>query len=157
MKFLIAIALIATSLTATAARRTKINTSITTLAMNGVVTYDKLCLNNNNELQTINPRKVCVKYKRVRRGGEWERVCAQSEMQILTKAVNYEKKVCVRYRRNSDRDRVCTKFEMVDAVRPTSYTVTKTKHFWKGSRSDGDWSFPGKVISKTYHEVPACN
>ena len=159
MKMIIAIAaLLATTVTASAYRHgdTKVFTSINTIVFNGVMTYDQVCLNGNN-LETINPRKVCVSYKRVRKGGENETVCAKSEMQILSKPLDYVKKVCVKTRRSGkDRDTKCVKYKSVAASHATSYTVKKVQKRWSGSRENGNWGF-GKVLSKTTHEVPACN
>ena len=154
MKKIIAIAaLLASTFTASAYRsgQTKVFTSVNTIAMAGVITYDQLCLNGNN-LETINPKKVCVEYKRVKRGGENETVCSKTEMQILSKPLDYVKTVCLR--KNSDGD--CTKSKKVNATHATSYTVTKTLKKWVGSTRDGRWNI-GKVLSRTNFEVPACN
>lgn len=146
-------ALLATTFTASAYRNgdTKVFTSITTLAMNGVVTYEKLCINGNN-IETINPRKVCVAYKSDRKDGGL--VCTKTEMQIVSKPLDYVKTVCLKTR---NKDGKCLKSKKVASTLATSYTVTKTLKKWSGSRNNGNWGFGGKVLSKNTYEVPACN
>jgi len=155
MKKFIAIVAILTSAVAANAGygKTKVVTSVHPLAMaTGLVPYNQLCLEGNT-LETIEPKEVCVEYKTVGRRDNERRVCVETEMQILSRDLDYTKTVCVKRHRRTDR---CLRTEKVAARLATSYNVTTTMYKWQGSNADGDYRF-FKTLNKEVVEVPACN
>ncbi|OIQ17120.1 MAG: hypothetical protein BM556_12965 [Bacteriovorax sp. MedPE-SWde] len=157
MKLIASMILIAASVSTFAFGKTKVVTSYSTIAMGpGVLTYNQLCLNANDQLETISPKEICVKYKTVRRGGDRERVCVAKEARIFTKDVEYKKNVCVRTRRSGrDRDNKCVKWELQTAFHNTYYYKSEVEYKWQGNRRDGDYR-RGRTLSKVRIEVPSC-
>jgi hypothetical protein len=158
MKLFATIALIAASTATFAFGKTKVETSYNTIVFGpGVLNYSMVCLNDAGQLQTKKALEVCTKYERRGSGDNRDRVCVETENRIFTTDLEYTKKVCVKEIRGGDRRGECAKYETVTAFHPTSFTKTVTEYKWQGSRRDGGWNFPGKVLSKEVLEVPACN
>lgn len=158
MKLFATIALIVATASTFAFSRTKVETSYTTIVMGpGVLNYSMLCLNDAGQLQTKKALNVCTEYKRVGSGENRDRVCVATEDKIFTTDLEYSKKVCVSEIRYGDRRGECAEYDYVTAYHPTTFTKTTTEYKWQGSRRDGGYNFPGKVLSKETLEVPACN
>jgi hypothetical protein len=155
MKKLIAIVAVLTSAVAANAGygKTKTVTSVAPLAMaTGLVSYDQLCLEGNT-IQTIEPKEVCVEYKTVGSRDNERRICVDTEMQILSRDLDYTKVVCVKRHNRTDR---CLREAKVAARVATSYNVTTTMYKWQGSNQEGSFKF-FKTLNKEVVEVPACN
>ena len=158
MKLFATMILIAASVSTLAYGRTKVETSYSTIAMGpGILTYNQLCLNDANQLETIEPKEICVKYRRIGGRDNDRRECVEKESRIFTRDLEYTKKVCVRRQGRRNGDDRCQRWEYQTAYHNTHYTKTVTEYKWRGSHSNGDWSFPGKVLSKEVFDVPACN
>lgn len=154
MKKIIAIVAVLASTVAVAGYgKTKVVTSVHPLAMaTGLVSYDQLCLEGNT-LQTIEPKEVCVAYKTVGSRDNERRVCVETEMQILSRDLDYTKTVCVKRHNRTDR---CLREEKVAARLATSYNVSTYLYKWYGSHADGEFR-KFKTLNKEVVEVPACN
>lgn len=161
MKLLTATIILLSSVVSFAGRgmpgQKKYETSVNTIVMGpGVLTYDKVCLNDLGQLQTKKAYDTCVKTKRVKVGGDWESVCTKTEKQFFARDLEYTKSVCVRYKGGDDKGRECAKYENQTAYLKTNYSKTVREYTWTGSRRDGDWSLPGKIVSQEVFSVPAC-
>ncbi len=152
---LLAAMLLSTSLFAHG--RTILKTSYTTVLLAYNIPMNQVCI-DGDEMRTKDLKKVCTKYRRIGNRDRDRRECVKHEYKYFSKPLQFEKKVCVKTRRRGrDRDDVCVKWEMKTINLPLEYTKTVTKHRWQGSRSDGDWSMFGKLISKEVFPVPYCN
>lgn len=158
MKLFATMILIIASVSTLAYERSRVVTSYSTIAMGpGILTYNQLCLNDANQLETIKPKEICVKYSRMGGGDNDRRTCIEKESRIFTADLEYTKRVCVRRRGRSNGDHRCQRWENQVAYHNTYYTKTVREQRWSGNRSDGGWDFPGKVISTQRIDVPVCD
>ena len=174
MKFLITIALLATSLSASATSfnklrsKTKITDNAQTVRFNVsdgkhhqvfLFPLTQVCLQAGEELQPFVESNVCTKYKAKRVNGRLSNHqfdCVKTEKRLLTTSLTYLKRKCVDSYRDNDGDTQCRKYERYEVQYPTTFKKVVRKQYWHGSEQNGSWSWPGRVIQTSMYTVPAC-
>lgn len=157
MKKIILIMSIFASLAAFASGREKTITSYTTVLLNRNYPMNQVCI-DNDMMRTIEKQKVCTRYRRAR-GSDGDRECVSYNSQFFSKPLQYQAKECIKYVRrggSEDRRMECIKYQTVTKNLPLTYTKTVTLYKWRGGNRNGEWQIPGKVISKTKHNVAYC-
>ncbi|OIQ16483.1 MAG: hypothetical protein BM556_15185 [Bacteriovorax sp. MedPE-SWde] len=162
MKFLIALVLITTSITASAARKSRVTTEAPTAQFyfNKQIKFiplTQVCI-NGDELQTTEAHNLCVEYKPRRNNDRRTGTslnCKVSQKLVMNTSIEYKRRKCVKYNRSGG-DKRCSRYEDVTYSYPTTFTKTVRKQWWVGNRKTGNWGWPGRVLNKSTYTIPAC-
>lgn len=139
-------------------KNTKVVTSYTTVLLSRNFPMNEVCI-ENDQMRTKKLQKICTKTVIVGNRDNDRRECVKYKYEYASKPLQYEAKECVRYvRRGSSENRrkECVKFQTVTKHLPLTYTKTTKLYRWVGSHNNGDWEFPGKILSQVKLNVPYC-